>query len=239
LDDTKKIKDRKPLVFQHFWTILGTILCIFLIPILVINCTLIAKSYLNNEKIPDIGGRFPMIVLTDSMYPSIQSGDLIICHTEDPANVKAGDVISFFDPAGNGSTVVTHRVVEVTTDENGGLAWITKGDANNTEDANIVPAENLAGVYSLRIHNLGSVAIFMQTTKGLIICVVCPILLLVIYDMVRRKRYEKSRKKDTDALLAELEALRAEKEIFHQDATPGPNIDTTSETKGEKGYEKQ
>ena len=144
MDDTKKIKDRKPLVFQHFWTILGTILCIFLIPILVINCTLIAKSYLNNEKIPDIGGRFPMIVLTDSMYPSIQSGDLIICHTEDPANVKAGDVISFFDPAGNGSTVVTHRVVEVTTDENGGLAWITKGDANNTEDANIVPAENLA-----------------------------------------------------------------------------------------------
>lgn len=239
MDDTKKIKDRKPLVFQHFWTILGTILCIFLIPILVINCTLIAKSYLNNEKIPDIGGRFPMIVLTDSMYPSIQSGDLIICHTEDPVNVKAGDVISFFDPAGNGSTVVTHRVVEVTTDENGGLAWITKGDANNTEDANIVPAENLAGVYSLRIHNLGSVAIFMQTTKGLIICVVCPILLLVIYDMVRRKRYEKSRKKDTDALLAELEALRAEKEIFHQDATPGPNIDTTSETKGEKGYEKQ
>lgn len=239
MDDTKKIKDRKPLVFQHFWTILGTILCIFLIPILVINCTLIAKSYLNNEKIPDIGGRFPMIVLTDSMYPSIQSGDLIICHTEDAANVKAGDVISFFDPAGNGSTVVTHRVVEVTTDENGGLAWITKGDANNTEDANIVPAENLAGVYSLRIHNLGSVAIFMQTTKGLIICVVCPILLLVIYDMVRRKRYEKSRKKDTDALLAELEALRAEKEIFHQDATPGPNIDTTSETKGEKGYEKQ
>lgn len=234
MDDTKKIKDRKPLVFQHFWTILGTILCIFLIPILVINCTLIAKSYLNNEKIPDIGGRFPMIVLTDSMYPSIQSGDLIICHTEDPANVKAGDVISFFDPAGNGSTVVTHRVVEVTTDENGGLAWITKGDANNTEDANIVPAENLAGVYSLRIHNLGSVAIFMQTTKGLIICVVCPILLLVIYDMVRRKRYEKSRKKDTDALLAELKALRAEKEIFHQDATPGPNIDTTSETKGEK-----
>ena len=46
MDDTKKIKDRKPLVFQHFWTILGTILCIFLIPILVINCTLIAKSYL-------------------------------------------------------------------------------------------------------------------------------------------------------------------------------------------------
>lgn len=234
MDDTKSTKEEKKSPFGHFWTLLGTILCILFVPILAVNCTLIVKSYMNNDKIPDIGGRFPMIVLTDSMYPGIQSGDLIICHTEDPENVKVGDVISFFDPAGNGSTVVTHRVTEITTDESGGLAWVTKGDANNTEDSNIVPAENLAGVYSFRIHNLGSVAIFMQTTKGLIFCVVCPILLLVIYDMLRRRHYEKSKKKDTEALLAELEALRAEKEIFHQAATPGPNIDTTKDTKGEK-----
>jgi len=45
--------------------------------------------------------------------------------------------------------------------------------------------------------------------------VVCPFLLLVGYDMIRRKQYEKSSKKDTDALMAELEELRrlkAEKE---------------------------
>ena len=55
----------------------------------------------------------------------------------------------------------------------------------------------------------------MQTTPGLIICVVCPILLLVGYDMIRRRLYEKSSKKDTDALMKELEELRrlkAEKE---------------------------
>ena len=55
-------------------------------------------------------------------------------------------------------------------------------------------------------------AMFMQTTQGLIICVICPIILLVAYDVIRRRAYEKSKKKDTDALLAELEALRAEKE---------------------------
>ena len=59
---------------------------------------------------------------------------------------------------------------------------------------------------------LGNVAMFMQTTQGLIICVICPIILLVAYDVIRRQAYEKSKKKDTDALLAELEALRAEKE---------------------------
>ena len=36
-------------------------------------------------------------------------------------------------------------------------------------------------------------------------------LLLVGYDFIRRHIYEKSKKEDTDALLAELEALRAEK----------------------------
>ena len=52
---------------------------------------------------------------------------------------------------------------------------------------------------------------FMQSTTGLIICVVFPIILLVGYDIVRRRIYEKNKKDDTAALMAELEALRAEK----------------------------
>lgn len=135
-----------------------------------------------------------MIVLTDSMYPEIQSGDLIVCHTEDAENVKEGDIISFFDPAGNETSVVTHRVAEVTTDEDGNLAWITKGDANNANDDTIVPAKNLVGVYQHRFSGLGNVAMFMQTTQGLIICVICPIILLVAYDVIRRRAYEKSKK---------------------------------------------
>jgi signal peptidase len=196
-------------------TVIGTILCIILIPILLINVTLIAKSYINQEEVPNVGGMLPLIVLTDSMYPVIESGDLIICHTEEPEKIQTGDVIAFFDPAGNGTTIVTHRVLEV-TDQGGQLAWRTKGDNNNTEDRLLVTADKLVAVYEgTRIPGAGNVALFMQTTPGLIICVVCPILLLVGYDMIRRRLYEKSSKKDTDALLQELEELRrlkAEKE---------------------------
>ncbi len=204
-------EQEKPSAIHRFWTVLGTILCIILIPILIINCTLIIKSYTNKDEVPSIGGIFPMIVLTDSMEPVIQSGDLIICHTADAESIQVGDVISFFDPAGNGSSVVTHRVEEVTTDENGDLAWVTKGDANNTADQALVTADDLVGIYKSRIPGLGNVAIFMQTTQGLILCVICPIILLIAYDIIRRRMYEKERKKDTDALMAELEALRAEK----------------------------
>lgn len=52
---------------------------------------------------------------------------------------------------------------------------------------------------------------FMQTTPGLILFVALPILLLIGYDMIRRRIYEKKKDGDTDALMAELEALRAEK----------------------------
>ena len=96
-------------------------------------------------------------------------------------------------PAGNGKSIVTHRVESITTDENGSLAWVTKGDANNAKDNAVVPAKNLAGVYRRRIQGLGNAVVFMQTSKGMMVCVVFPILLFVMYDAVRRNRYEKNR----------------------------------------------
>lgn len=189
-------------------TVIGTILCILLVPILIINITLIIRSFTNPDKVPSVGHIFPLIVLTDSMFPEIESGDLIICRTAQPEDIAVGDVISFFDPAGNGSSMVTHRVVEV-TQENGSLAWRTKGDANNVEDSTLVPAENLVGVYRSRIAGAGNIAMFMQTTQGLILCVICPIVLLVGYDIIRRRIYDKSHKQDTEALLRELEELRS------------------------------
>ena len=193
---------------QTVLTIIGTVLCIILLPILIINITLLIKSYTNADEVPSVGGVFPMIVLTDSMYPQIKSGDLIICHTAEAEDIQEGDVISFFDPMGSGTAVVTHRVLEV-IEENGELSFRTKGDNNNAEDQVLVPEKNLVGIYRSRIPALGNVAMFMQTTPGLIVCVVCPVLLLVGFDMLRRKKYEKAKQQDTDALLAELEALRA------------------------------
>ena len=191
-------------------TIVGIVLCIILIPILIINCILIVKSYTSDD-VPSVAGTLPLIVLTDSMYPLIESGDLIVCHTAEAEDIEEGDVIAFFDPAGNGSSIVTHRVIEV-TEFNGEVAWRTKGDNNNTEDRLLVTEDDLVAEYEgTRIRGAGNIALFMQTTPGLIVCVVVPLLLLVGYDVLRRKIYEKNNKQDTDALLQELEALRAMK----------------------------
>ncbi len=200
-------------------TVIGIVMCVILIPILVINCTLLIKGYTKSDEVPTIGGLAPMIVLTDSMYPLFDGGDLIFVRTANPEDIKVNDVITFFDPAGNGTSVVTHRVIEIVT-ENGENKFITKGDANDAKDRLAVPADKLIGTYTgFRIPGAGSVAMFMQTTAGLIVCVVLPILLLVGYDIIRRRMYDKKHNQDKDALLAELEELRklkAEKEASQQ-----------------------
>lgn len=197
--------------FTHkAFTVIGTILCIILTPILIINLTLIAKSYINQDEVPSVGGWLPLIVLTDSMQPEIDGGDLIICHTIEAEEIKTGDVIAFFDPAGNGTSIVTHRVLEI-VEENGELSFRTKGDNNNAEDKLLVSENDLVAIYKTRIAGAGNVAMFMQSPTGLIVCVVLPIVMLVGYDLIRRKLYERKRDDDTAALMAELEALRAEK----------------------------
>ncbi|NLT10133.1 MAG: signal peptidase I [Ruminococcus sp.] len=218
-------------------TIIGAILCVILIPILVINVTLIIKSYTNKDEVPKLGGFCPLIVLTESMDPVIKSGDLIIVKQIDGKDVSVGDIIAFYDPDGNGKSILTHRVTSI-EENNGILSFRTKGDANNTEDKKSVPEDKLVGRYKKRIPKAGHAAMFMQTTAGLVICVLLPLLMLIGYDVIRRRSYDKQNQQDTVALLAELEALKAEKkekEISSQEDTapagendPGTAADTTT-----------
>lgn len=195
---------------QTILSVLGTVLCLILAPILILNVSLIIRSFTAPNEVPRVGKWLPLVVMTDSMYPEIHSGDLIICQVKDAEEVQVRDVISFFDPAGNGTSIVTHRVMEI-KNEDGRIAFITQGDANNTADARPVPAEKLVGVYHTRIAGVGNVIMFMQTTQGLLLCVVLPIVLLMGYDMLRRRKFEKTKQQDTDALMRELEELRAQK----------------------------
>lgn len=210
MDLKKDTKNTETTKSNKIMTIIGIVICIILIPILIINITLIIKSHTNKDDVPKIGGYCPLIVLTGSMEPEIKDGDLIIVKQIDGNDVKVGDVISFFDPESTSNSVLTHRVTEI-INENGSLSFRTKGDANNTEDKMAVPEDELVGIYKSRIPGAGNIAMFMQSTAGLVICVILPLILLVGYDIIRRRRYEKENQKDTAALLAELEALKAQK----------------------------
>ena len=126
-EEPKTAKDR-------VLTVIGLLLCLILAPVLIVNITMIVKSYTTPDKVPSFGGYCPFIIMTDSMVPTINSGDLVFDKVvTDPTQVQKGDVISFFDPASRNNSIVTHRVVKIVSDSDG-IAFTTKGDANNTED---------------------------------------------------------------------------------------------------------
>ena len=196
---------------EKTWNIVGIVLCALLIPMLIVNVTMIITSLVHKDEVPGFFGYTPMIVLTDSMVPEIYGGDLVICTDIEAEDVEVGDIISFFDPMSTKGTVVTHRVIEI-IDQDGKLYFKTKGDANNSEDYKAVPEDSLVGEYQVRIPKVGNVLMFMQTTLGLIVCIGVPLVALITYELLRRRKYEKSNESDIDKMRAELEALRAEKE---------------------------
>lgn len=184
----------------------GIALCVVFVPLLLINVTLIVKSYTSPDKVPDFFGYKPFIVLSGSMEPSIMTGDMVFVKETDPDSLKVGDVIAYK----SGSAVVTHRIVEVKS-ENGETRYVTQGDANNAADQSLVKPADVEGIYQRRVAGAGNLAMFMQTTTGMILFVVCPLVLFVLWDVIRRQLESRKEMSRTKELEMELERLRAEK----------------------------
>jgi signal peptidase len=184
----------------------GMAVCVLLVLILIVNVTLIVRSYIYPDKVPDFMGYKPFIVLSGSMEPTILAGDLIITKVVAPEQIVKDDIIAFHAEK---NTVVTHRVTDVKTAN--GLSFLTKGDANTGADAKAVSTADLEGIYLMRFAGIGRFAMFLQTPIGMLLFVITPLCLFIVYDIMSRNRRSK-RKSDREAELeAELAALRAAK----------------------------
>ena len=134
----------------------------------------------------------------------IEVGDLILSKKIDPKELKVGDVISYLE----NNSVVTHRIIRI-ENVNGALSFITKGDANNTEDTDPVAADMVVGRFTTRIPMLGDFIYFLQKPLGMAIFIGVPVLTFIIYDIIRRSRASKKEDSRAEELEKELERLRA------------------------------
>lgn len=90
-------------------------------------------------------------VETDSMAPLYPTDALVIVKEVDPATIKAGDVITYV--LNEDGVLVTHRVMAVNTSSE---SFITKGDANQTDDPLPVRFENVVGKVMIGFPKLGA-----------------------------------------------------------------------------------
>lgn len=130
---------------------------------------------------PNVFGYSIQRVVSGSMEPELQVGEIILSKTVDnPDEVTQGDIITFKGGESFGFNNVTHRVV-VTPHmvDNGEYMLMTKGDAND----NVDPEINFSAVQSKFISKLDLLKAFFEfflSPWGLIIFIGA--LLLVFFD---------------------------------------------------------
>jgi signal peptidase len=207
----EKSISEKTAASRRFLRAAGVVLCVILLLVLLVNLFLILRGYTDEGSVPSVGGYLSLVAQDNSMYPTIRSGDLVICRTDQAQDVVVGDVIAYYDPAGNGITAAIGRVTAVTVGD-GALFFTTKGDAVSAAEPATVPASSLVGVYCTRIAGAGRAAVFMQSAAGLILCVVPLLLLLVGCDILRRREHDRAEVRNTVVLTEELELLQAERD---------------------------
>ncbi len=197
---------QKNTALQTVLNVLGVVLCVVFIPIIVLNVIMIVRSYTQPDKIPSVFGYAPVIVLSGSMSPAFEEGDMIVIQSVDPNTLKVNDVICYMEE----ESAVTHRIIEI-QQQDGETLYITQGDANNVEDAVPVAAGQVQGKYTgIRLEGWGNFAIYLQSTPGMLIFIGGPILLFILWDLLRRMVQSRKTKGQKQALEEELERLRAQ-----------------------------
>lgn len=161
-------------------------------------------------------------VISPSMTPVYDVGDLIYVKEVDPYTIQPGDVITFI--VNEDLVIGTHRVVRVDTEKK---CFYTKGDANEIEDAEPVHFNNVIGVPQFSIPKLGYVSDFVQNPPGMYITVAVGIVLIFLVflpDLIGKKKPDAQENpeiaaahnaidavnEENEKLKAELEKLRSE-----------------------------
>jgi signal peptidase I len=139
-----------------------------------------------------------VVVASDSMRPTLRTGDLLVVPPSRGKPVEAGDIAVYRTTAEQ--AWVVHRVIGIrTVDERRHL--LTRGDANADTDHDLVPAGNVHGTVSWRVPRLGYLLRWLagsgpRTALGILIALVIIQETIVIFQ-IRRRHIQLTRPRPT------------------------------------------
>lgn len=142
-----------------------------------------------------------LVVLSESMKPLLQVGDLLIFERISADDVKIGDFLVFRDPMGRDNVLITHMVINKTYE-----GFQTKGYACEEPDQFIVKPKDIVGKVIFRIPYLGYLLGFryLQKLPRLMVffSLMTPMAIIVSYeikniftDPINKRKNEKRKKK--------------------------------------------
>lgn len=176
----------------------------------VVITIMVLSSQSNNYGIPSVFGKSMLTIQSDSMnseysatlYPDgvepsgnhpkkgFKKGDVLfvkIVSADEAANLKKGDVITFIDEYEGASFLNTHRIVEDPSTGSGGyIIYSTQGD--NREVSTVAMSTEYTEVVAYwtggKISGLGNVIDFLKSPVGFMICIVLPLAVFFLFELV-------------------------------------------------------
>ncbi|TFG07464.1 MAG: signal peptidase I [Promethearchaeota archaeon] len=140
-----------------------------------------------------------VVVVSESMEPTYNKGDILFVQGKDPEDIKVGDVIVYDAEGlweGAPEDPIVHRVIDK-YEEDGKIYFETRGDANNLKDEEPVPQNRVLGVVVGHIPYLGWVKIIL-TDLGLLIPVIIilsvPLVVSILWDLFKEEAEEEREK---------------------------------------------
>lgn len=166
-------------VFNKFIKFLEMVLKMFVIVVTIIVIFNFVQLNIMKKEYPNFFGYTIFKVISDSMSPNINQGDVIILKINDQT-IKVNDVITYKVD----KDFITHRVVEVQD-----KAYLTKGDYNNTADKPIFK-ESVIGKVIKVLPKFGIWKDIITTPKILILFFITMLLLSSTFkDWTKAKYY--------------------------------------------------
>ena len=181
------------------WLVVILAVCMMIFTIVSVN------SFDRTDR--NIFGYKAFIVRSDSMSATdFSAGDLVLVKEVDPSTLKEGDIISYQSAnTENYGEVVTHKIRELTTAEDGSPGFVTYGTTTDQNDEKIVTYSYVLGQYQFRLPGVGKFFQFLKTVPGYIVCIFLPFLVLILMQGMNSIRLFRQYKKEQ---LVELEAMR-------------------------------
>lgn len=157
---------------------------LMVIGVIVLLLFAIVQKTTNNKG--SIGGIKIFTVITGSMIPVYNIGDILIVKDITPEEIKVNDDIVYKGEKGSyNNKMITHRVQFIEKKEDGNYKIITKGVANLGQD----PEINQTQVYGKVIGKVPIVSFILKLITNIYVWILIPVIILVKFNIKRLKRY--------------------------------------------------
>lgn len=171
-----RIKENKGLniIFKIFKAILTLVI--------VLIVSIIFVQRVSNNKVT-LGGYSIFTIITESMVPKYQVGDMLLAKDISTDDIKVGDDLVYIGKSGTfEGKIVTHQVVSIEK-ENGKKIFHTKGIANTIEDPE-VSEEQIYGVVSCKLVILSLLSKVVNNIYGFYFIVFIPFAVMIFLEII-------------------------------------------------------